>query len=72
MLLGVDVFKAKMKNSYHFAKRNLAQFHSAHIVVQGSPLLVRIFLLKIIYIQLSVFICRIYSILQFTGLELVE
>ena len=49
MILNVDLFKAKLKNSYHFAKRNLGEFHAAHIVVQGSPLLVRIFLLKIIH-----------------------
>ena len=46
MLLGLNIFKAKMKNSYHFAKNNLAQFHSTHIVVQGSPLLARIFAWK--------------------------
>ena len=43
MLLGVDIFRAKMKNNYHFAKDILAQFHAAHIVVQGSPILVGLF-----------------------------
>ena len=38
------LWEYKYKNRHHFSKETLASLHSAHVVVQGSPLLVRIFL----------------------------
>ena len=45
MLLAVHIMKARnnLKNKYHFSKNPLAFLHSTHVVVQGSPILVRLF-----------------------------
>ena len=42
MLYTTHTFAAKYKNRHHFSKEALASLHSAHVVHQGSPLLVRI------------------------------
>ena len=49
MLLAPKLLGVKIKNSYHSAKNNLAQFHTTHIVQQGSPILVWIFRWKRIH-----------------------
>ena len=41
MLYTTHTFAIKYKNDYHFSKEALASMHSAHVVHQGSPLLVR-------------------------------
>ena len=41
MLFTTHTFAAKYKNRHHFSKEALASLHSAHVVHQGSPLLVQ-------------------------------
>ena len=44
MLLNSHVWRAQYKNRYHFSKEALYAAHTSQVVVQGSPLLVRIVL----------------------------
>ena len=41
MLLNANIVKAKYKNRHHFSKEALVALHTSQVVVQGSPLLVR-------------------------------
>ena len=41
MLYTTHTWAAKYKNRHHFSKEALASLHSAHVVHQGSPLLVK-------------------------------
>ena len=41
MLLNANIVKAKYKNRHHFSKEALVALHTSQVVVQGSPLFVR-------------------------------
>ena len=57
MLLMANIVKAKYKNRHHFSKEALVALHTSQVVVQGSPLLVR--MLPKIYQSISLYSCFI-------------